>query len=287
MTNEVKFQWGRDFEFQSSQAPLPGEPVSPADERRPWTSRAPAALSFGKPNFLERRSYPDERRIDIGDVFTLASGSHLVKIGADISRSPTPWTTCSRKAACTPTAAASTSSATTRPTSRTRARRRASTRPSARASGRPRSPSPRSISTRSSRTRGTSNQRTTLNLGLRYDYEQMPDPQIPNPAAARHVGVPEGPEQLRPAPRRRLRRERERQHGRPRRIRHVLRPHHQLDDLERHHQRRVIGGPAGTDAAEHVGRRADVPEHPRERVGDPGPAGCGGLRARRAEPARS
>ena len=28
MTNEVKFQWGRDFEFQSSQEPIPGEPVS-------------------------------------------------------------------------------------------------------------------------------------------------------------------------------------------------------------------------------------------------------------------
>ena len=35
MTNEVKFQWGRDFEFQSSQDPLPGEPVS-------HTGRTPA-----------------------------------------------------------------------------------------------------------------------------------------------------------------------------------------------------------------------------------------------------
>ena len=28
MTNELRFQWGRDFEFQSSQDPLSGEPVS-------------------------------------------------------------------------------------------------------------------------------------------------------------------------------------------------------------------------------------------------------------------
>ena len=28
MTNEARFQWGRDFEFQSSQKPLAGEPVS-------------------------------------------------------------------------------------------------------------------------------------------------------------------------------------------------------------------------------------------------------------------
>ena len=35
MTNEVKFQWGRDFEFQSSQEPLPGEPVSALAAGRP------------------------------------------------------------------------------------------------------------------------------------------------------------------------------------------------------------------------------------------------------------
>ena len=41
----------------------------------------------------------------------------------------------------------------------------------------------------------------------------MPEPQIPNPAATRDVGVPERPEQLRPAYRRRIRRERPRNNG--------------------------------------------------------------------------
>ncbi len=37
-------------------------------------------------------------------------------------------------------------------------------------------------------------------------------------------------------------------HGPARRIRHVLRPHHQLDDLERHHEHRDGDGPAVADA---------------------------------------
>ena len=35
VTNEVTFQWGRDFEFQSSQDPVPGEPVASGTNRSP------------------------------------------------------------------------------------------------------------------------------------------------------------------------------------------------------------------------------------------------------------
>ncbi len=86
MTNEVKFQWGRDFEFQSSQEPVPGEPVSALGRTPQVTFTGAGNFAFGKPDFLERRSYPDERRIDIGDIFTISAGSHYLKMGADISR---------------------------------------------------------------------------------------------------------------------------------------------------------------------------------------------------------
>jgi Carboxypeptidase regulatory-like domain/TonB dependent receptor len=86
MTNEIKFQWGRDFEFQSSQPPLPGEPVSASGRTPAVDITGAGGISFGKPNFLERRAYPDERRIDIGDTVTIARGSHLLKIGGDVSR---------------------------------------------------------------------------------------------------------------------------------------------------------------------------------------------------------
>lgn len=86
-TNEVRFQWGRDFEFQTSQPAIPGEPVVPGTTRSPNVSiSGTAAFSFGKPNFLERRSYPDERRVQVSDTATLVSGTHLVKFGVDINR---------------------------------------------------------------------------------------------------------------------------------------------------------------------------------------------------------
>jgi hypothetical protein len=85
-TNEVRFQWGRDFEYQISQSPLAGQPVS-ADGTSPAVDiSGTSGINFGKPNFLERRSYPDERRIDVADTFTLALGSHLVKMGGGMSR---------------------------------------------------------------------------------------------------------------------------------------------------------------------------------------------------------
>ena len=86
ITNEIRFQWGRDFEFQSSQPPLPGEPVSASGRTPQVTVSGTGGIVFGKPNFLERRSYPDERRIDLADTFTLTSGSHLIKVGGEVSR---------------------------------------------------------------------------------------------------------------------------------------------------------------------------------------------------------
>ena len=86
-TNEVKFQWGRDYEFQNSQPPVAGEPVAAGLDRSPNVSiSGTAAFSFGKPNFLERRSYPDERRIQVVDTMTWLTGTHLVKFGVDVNR---------------------------------------------------------------------------------------------------------------------------------------------------------------------------------------------------------
>ena len=181
MTNEVKFQWGRDFEFQSSQPPLPGEPVSASGRTPAVDISGTGGISFGKPNFLERRAYPDERRIDIGDTFTLAAGAHLLKIGGDISRVSdmldnlfqeggvyaysnrvdfiTDYATNVKNAGA-PTRSYTSFNQGVGPTAF------------------------------SFRTFDIDafiqdtwhvNQRTTLNLGLRYDYEQMPEPQIANP----------------------------------------------------------------------------------------------------------
>jgi hypothetical protein len=85
-TNEVRFQWGRDLELQVSQPPLPGQPVSAAGTAPGVVISGTSGLTFGKPNFLERLAFPDERRVDAADTFTWSAGSHLIKMGGGVSR---------------------------------------------------------------------------------------------------------------------------------------------------------------------------------------------------------
>jgi hypothetical protein len=84
LLNEARFQWSRDFEFQQSQPPLPGEPTT-ANGRSPSVVLT-NGLEFGKANFLERRAQPDERRLQFADTVTLSYGSHTFKFGGDINR---------------------------------------------------------------------------------------------------------------------------------------------------------------------------------------------------------
>ena len=88
MLNEFRFQYGRDFERQFSSAPLPGEPVT---ANTIGGLRSPNVfitngLEFGTPTFLERPSFPDERRIQFADTVTYTSGRHTFKFGGDINR---------------------------------------------------------------------------------------------------------------------------------------------------------------------------------------------------------
>jgi hypothetical protein len=86
ITNEARFQWGRDFEFQTSQEPLSGQPVSAAGSSPGVVISGASGITFGKPNFLERRAFPNERRIDFADTFLFVAGSHVLRMGGGVSR---------------------------------------------------------------------------------------------------------------------------------------------------------------------------------------------------------
>lgn len=84
-TNLLRLTYGRDFEFELSDPPIAGEPVD-VQGRSPGVSISGAAsFTFGKPNFLERRSYPDEHHYQFGDTASFVRGKHFLKIGADIN----------------------------------------------------------------------------------------------------------------------------------------------------------------------------------------------------------
>ena len=86
LLNEFRFQWGRDNEFQFSQPPIAGEPTNAIGGRSPQTILVGATtFSFGMPEFLERASFPDERRWQFADTVTLTAGNHTFKWGGDIN----------------------------------------------------------------------------------------------------------------------------------------------------------------------------------------------------------
>ena len=287
MTNEVQFQWGRDFEFQSSQASASRRAgVARPAARRPWTSRARAASASAS----RTSSSAGPIRTSAGSTSATWSrwwgGSHLVKFGGDVSRVSDTLDNLFQEGGVYAYGSRVDF------ISDYEANVRNAAAPSRNYTSFSQGVGPTAFSFRTFDFDAFV--QDTWHVNLAHDAQSRPALRLREDAgaadsellAAGHLGVPEGPEQLRTAhsasP---TIVSGDRQHGRPRRLRHVLRPHHQLDDLERHHQRRIGRRPAGAGAAEHVGRRADLPEHPRERLGDAGAAGRRRVRGQRAEPA--
>jgi outer membrane receptor protein involved in Fe transport len=83
MTNELRYQYGRDFEFENGQNPITGEPVSSLGFSPQITINGVGGWVFGMPNFLNRPQYPEERRNQVADTFAWSRGKHLIKFGFD------------------------------------------------------------------------------------------------------------------------------------------------------------------------------------------------------------
>src|SRR5216683_2476184 len=201
MTNELRFQYGRDFEFENTQPAIAGEPVSGQGISPQITISGSAGIVFGKPNFLDRRSYPDERSYQVADTYSIGHGKHLFKFGGDVVRfhdvldnlfqESGAYSYSLRQDFISDYAAAVNSFPT-------------------HACG----TAPNKVACYSSFVQdfGTPRfefrtidygfffqddwriaQRLTLNLGLRWEYEQMPDPQIPNSNLPATAGAPTYP----------------------------------------------------------------------------------------------
>jgi hypothetical protein len=92
LINEVRYTWSRDFEFEFSTDPLPGEPktapaypgVFAAGTRVPDVFLT-NGIEFGTQTFLERPSFPNEKKNQVFDMLTWTKGKHTFKVGADFS----------------------------------------------------------------------------------------------------------------------------------------------------------------------------------------------------------
>jgi len=92
IVNEFRAQYGRDFEYETSQKPLPNEiPLSANQFNLPVGVQLGyefdlAGFDIGTPYLFPRVALPDERRIQGSDGITWSHGAHTIKYGVDVNR---------------------------------------------------------------------------------------------------------------------------------------------------------------------------------------------------------
>lgn len=88
--NEIRFQYGRDFEFEFAQPPSPYELstlVNPTGYTNPLGLPPQISITngftFGVPTFLQRPAFPDETTQQYADTMTWTHSKHTLKYGVD------------------------------------------------------------------------------------------------------------------------------------------------------------------------------------------------------------
>jgi Carboxypeptidase regulatory-like domain/TonB dependent receptor len=89
MLNEARYQYGRDTESEFAPPPAPFEQSLSKNVygHAPQINIASGSsgFRFGKPAFLDRPAYPDERRHQFVDMVTWIKGNHAIKFGYDLN----------------------------------------------------------------------------------------------------------------------------------------------------------------------------------------------------------
>ena len=85
LINEARVKIGVEDNYQFSTPPLPGEPTTGLNGRSPSVAIT-GGLTFGKPNFLERTHNPLEKNYQFVDNVTFTHGNHTFKWGGDVLR---------------------------------------------------------------------------------------------------------------------------------------------------------------------------------------------------------
>ncbi len=90
LSNQIRYQYGRDLEYEFNQRPTAYENTildNPAGYTNPYqippNVNISNAFQFGTATFLNRPAYPDERRYQVSDTINLVHGNHNLKFGVD------------------------------------------------------------------------------------------------------------------------------------------------------------------------------------------------------------
>jgi hypothetical protein len=85
LSNELRVAYGRDFEYETAQQPLPQEPAIGPGGLAPEIWIGPNGFLFGTPASLGRKAYPDERRLQAAELVEWSHRHHLIQAGFDFS----------------------------------------------------------------------------------------------------------------------------------------------------------------------------------------------------------
>ncbi|MHB1023015.1 MAG: TonB-dependent receptor [Acidobacteriaceae bacterium] len=83
VSNDLRYQHARDFEYELAQKPSPEEPTTGPNGLPPQVSFGYEGITFGTPVTLNRFAYPDERRQQFSDTLTWARGRNVIHLGFD------------------------------------------------------------------------------------------------------------------------------------------------------------------------------------------------------------
>ena len=87
LTSQLRYSWGRDFEYQVPQSPAPGEPVGPGGFAPSVAVLADSSgFTFGTPDTMPRKALPDEFRNQIAETVNWLHGRHILRLGIDANR---------------------------------------------------------------------------------------------------------------------------------------------------------------------------------------------------------
>jgi hypothetical protein len=93
IVNELRYQYGRDFEYENNQTPTAYEMNNLVNTPSytnplglpPDVYFGSGSFDIGTATFLLRARYPDERRQQVADTITYQHGSHTLKFGMDFT----------------------------------------------------------------------------------------------------------------------------------------------------------------------------------------------------------
>jgi hypothetical protein len=85
LSNELRVQYGRDLQYEQTQAPLPQEPAIGPNGFAPEVAIGPDGFTFGSSPSLGRKAFPNENKVQLVDIVSWTRGRHQIQTGVDLS----------------------------------------------------------------------------------------------------------------------------------------------------------------------------------------------------------